>query len=99
MIGIVSTVETWEATEITHQLESQGQAFVSRLQTQDRHSSHSQTGESRIGIVSRLETQYATAATYSLESHGQTLLAGLQHSKPQQPLTFWKAKNRHCQQA
>ena len=40
-----------------------------------------------------------TAATHSLESQRQALLAGLNHSKPQQLLTPWQAKEMHCQHA
>ena len=64
-----------------------------------RHSSHSLPGEPRTGIVSRLETQQSTAATHFLEGQGQVLSTGLKHSKAQQPLTNWRAKDRHCQQA
>ena len=73
--------------------------IVSRLDTQQGTDSHSQPGEPRIGIVSRLDTQQGTAATHMLESQGQTLSAGLKYSKAQQPLTIWRAKNMHCQQA
>ncbi|KAN0131047.1 hypothetical protein V8E53_011180 [Lactarius tabidus] len=64
-----------------------------------RHHSHSQTGEPRTGIVSRLEAQQGTTATHILESQVQALSAGQKHSKAPQPLTFWRAKYRHCQQA
>ena len=63
------------------------------------HHSHSLPGEARTGIVSRLETQQGTAATHILESQEQALSAGQKHSKAPQPLTFWRAKDRHCQQA
>ena len=56
------------------------------------YSSHSPTGEPRTAIVSRLRTQQDTAATHSLKNQGQTLLAALKYSKPQQPLTNWRAK-------
>jgi hypothetical protein len=64
-----------------------------------RHHSHSHTGEPRTGIVSRLEAQQGTTATHRLESQGQALSAGQKHSKAPQPLTVWRAKDRHCQQA
>ena len=51
------------------------------------------------GIVSRLETHQGTAATHILKSQEQALSAGLKHTKAQQPLTDWRAKDRHCQQA
>jgi hypothetical protein len=75
--------------------------YIERTYTlkMDELTSHSQTGEPRTGIVSRLETQQGTAATHILESQGQALSAGLKHSKAQQPLTSWRAKDRHCQQA
>ena len=50
-------------------------------------------------MISRLETQQVTATTHSLESRGQASSAGLKHSKVQQPLTFWRAGDRHHQQA
>ena len=62
------------------------------------HSSYSQTGEWRTSIVSRLKTQQATVATHFLEIQEQALSEGLKHSKPQQPLTAWRAKDRHYQQ-
>ena len=64
-----------------------------------RHSSYSLPEEQRIGILSRLETQQGTAATHILESRGQASSAGLKHSKAQQPLTSWRAEDRHHQQA
>ena len=64
-----------------------------------RHSSHSQTGEQKTGIISRLQTQQGTATTHRLESRGQASSAGLKHSKAQQPLTCWRAEDRHHQQA
>ena len=64
-----------------------------------KHSSHSQTEEPRTGIVSRLETHQCIAVTHILESQEQVLSACLKHIKPQQPLTGWRAKNKHCQQA
>ena len=64
-----------------------------------RHSSHSHPGEPRTVIVSRLETHHGTAATHILESQGQSLSAGLKHPMAQQPLTSWRAKDSHCQQA
>ena len=39
------------------------------------------------------------AATHRLENQGQELLAGKKHNKAPQPLTNWRAKDRHCQQA
>ena len=64
-----------------------------------RHSSHSPTGEERTGIISRLENTASTAATHILESRGQASSAGLKHSKAQEPLTSWRAEDRHHQQA
>ena len=64
-----------------------------------RHSSHSHTEEPRTGIISRPDTQQDTAASHILESQGQASSAGLIQSKTQQPLTLWRAKNRHHQQA
>ena len=64
-----------------------------------RHYSHSHPGEPRTGIVSRLETQQGTTATHFLESQGQALTVGQKHSKAPQPLTSWRANDRHCQQA
>ena len=64
-----------------------------------RHSSHSHSGEQRTGIINRLQTQQGTAATHQLESRGQASSAGLRHSKAQQPLTSWRAEDRHHQQA
>ena len=64
-----------------------------------RLGNHLPPEEPRTGIVSSLETHSATAATHILESQEQALSAGLKHTKPQQPLTNWRAKNRHCQQA
>ena len=64
-----------------------------------RHSSHSLPEEPWIGIISRLKILQSTAATHQLKSREQALLAGLKHCKTQQPLTSWRAKDRHCQQA
>ena len=63
-----------------------------------RHHSHSLSGEPRTGIVSRLETQQGTTATCILKSQGQAFSAGYKHSKAPQLLTYWRAKDRHCQQ-
>ena len=82
----------------THFLESRGQASSAGLNTA-RHGSHSQTGEQRTGIISRPETQHGMAATHILESRGQASSAGLKHSKAWQPLTPWRAKDKHHQQA
>ena len=62
------------------------------------HSSHSQTGEQKTDLVSRLKSHQCIAVTHILESQEQALLAGLKHTKTLQPLTFWRAKNKHCQQ-
>src|SRR6267378_2994546 len=62
------------------------------------HGSHSQTGEPRTGIVSRVKIQLTMEATHQLESQGQALSAGSKSSSPWKPLTFWRAKDRHCQQ-
>ena len=94
--GIVSMLQTQPATVVTHKLESQGQALSAGWKTES-YSSHSLPGEPRKGIVSRLEPQQATAATHFLESQGKALLVGLKHSKPQEPLTPWRAKSRHFQ--
>ena len=64
-----------------------------------RHYSHSQAREPRTGIVSKLEIQQSTTDTHFLKSQRQALSAGWKHSKAPQPLTSWKAKHRHCQQA
>src|SRR6266404_5485804 len=37
-------------------------------------------------------------ATHRLESQGQVSSAGAKSSSPQNPLTDWRAKDRHCQQ-
>ena len=57
------------------------------------------SGEPRTGIISRPEKQQGTAATHILESRGQASSAGLKHCKAQQPLTPWRAEDRHHQQA
>ncbi|KAI9447335.1 hypothetical protein BJY52DRAFT_1228307 [Lactarius psammicola] len=96
--GVVSSLETQRGTAATHQLESQGQASSAGLNAA-RHGSHSPTGEPRTGVVSRLEAQRGTAATHILESRGQASSAGLKRSEARQPLTNWRAKDRHRQQA
>src|SRR6266404_5100618 len=40
----------------------------------------------------------AAAATHFLERQEQALSAGSKSSSPQNPLTNWRAKDRHCQQ-
>ena len=57
------------------------------------------SGEPRTGIISRFKTQQGISATHTLESRGQASSAGLKHSKTQQPLTNWRAEDRHQQQA
>jgi hypothetical protein len=64
-----------------------------------RQHSHSPTGEPRTGIISRLEAQQGTTVTHFLESQGQALSADQKHSKAPQPLTDWRAKDWHYQQA
>ena len=71
---------------------------ISRL-WQSEVGSYPPTEEPRIGIISRLETHQGTAATHILESQGQASSAGLKHLMAQQPLTPWRAKDSHCQQA
>src|SRR6266702_849455 len=63
------------------------------------YGSHSLPGEPSIDVISRLETQQGKAATHSLESQGQALSAGLISSEVWQPLTSWRAEDRHRQQA
>ena len=63
-----------------------------------RHHSHSHAGELRIGIINRPELQQGTTATHRLESPGQISSAGQNCSKASQPLTDWRAKDRHHQQ-
>ena len=96
--GIVSRVETQKCTTATHSLKRQGQA-LSAGQNTERHHSHSLPGKPRTGIVSRLETQQGTTVTHPPENQSQVLSASQKHSKTPQPLTDWRAKNRHCQQA
>src|SRR6266436_3903226 len=48
--------------------------------------------------MSRVKIQLTTETTHLLESQGQASSAGLKSSSPQKPLTFWRAKDRHCQQ-
>ncbi len=64
-----------------------------------RHGSHSRPGDPGTGVVSRLDMQRSMAATHRLESQGQESSAGLKSSKAQQPLTNWRAEDRHRQQA
>jgi hypothetical protein len=82
----------------THQLKSQGrhhqQAAIAA-----RHPNHSPTEEPRTGIISKLQLQQSTTATHKLESQEQTPSASYNCSKTLQPLTNWRAKNRHYQQA
>src|SRR6266404_78151 len=63
------------------------------------HRSHSQAGEPRTGIVSRVQIQLTMEATHFLESQRQVSSAGSKSSSPWKPLTFWRAKDRHCQQS
>src|SRR6266404_3744043 len=62
------------------------------------HRTHSPTGEPRTGVVSRVKIQLTTEPTHQLESQGQALSARSKSSSPRNPLTFWRAKDRHCQQ-
>ena len=64
-----------------------------------RYLQHSLSGKSKKYIMSRVETQQGTPITYCLKSQGQTLLVGQKHRNAPQPLTYWRAKDRHCQQA
>ena len=79
----------------------QRMGIINRLETQQGTAAthHLESRGQVTGIISRLETQQGTAATHSLESRGQASSAGLKHSKVQQPLTFWRAEDRHHQQA
>src|SRR6266404_516827 len=62
------------------------------------HGSHSQAEEWRTGIISRDQIQLSMEATHKLEKGGQTSSAETKSSSPQKPLTFWRAKDRCCQQ-
>src|SRR6266404_5588071 len=62
------------------------------------HRSHSPTGEPRTGVVSTVQIQLTMAATHFLESQGQASSVGSKPSSPRNPLTCWRAKDRHCQQ-
>src|SRR6267378_2534917 len=62
------------------------------------HGSHSLSGKPRTGVVSRVQIQLTMEATHKLESQGQVLSAGSKSSSPWKPLTFWRAKDRCCQQ-
>jgi hypothetical protein len=53
--------------------------------------------EASIEII-RLELGQGTTATHFLESQGQASSAGQNCSKAPQPLTNWRAKDRHDQQ-
>jgi hypothetical protein len=64
-----------------------------------RHHSHSHPGEPRTDMISRLELQQGTTATHILKSQGQARSAGQNWSKASQPLTNWRVKDRHDQQA
>ena len=96
--GHCQQVENQQGAVVTHILKSQEQALQQARNTA-RYHSHSLPEEPRTGIFSRLETQQATTTTHFLESQGQALSAGQKYSKPPQPLTCWRAKDRHCQQA
>jgi hypothetical protein len=50
-------------------------------------------------MISRPELQQGTTATHRLESQGQASSAGWNCSKAPQPLTDWRANDRHDQQA
>src|ERR1700761_6143901 len=63
--------------------------IVRRLETQQGTAATHRLESQEQALVSRLESQQAIAATHILKSQGQALLAGLNHSKPQQPLTDW----------
>src|SRR6266404_1586920 len=78
----------WRAEDMHHQ---QGQNPA-------HHRTHSHPGEPRTGIVSRVKIQLTTEPTHRLESQGQVLSAGSESSSPRNPLTNWRAKDRHCQQ-
>jgi hypothetical protein len=58
--------------------------IISRLELQQRHHSHSQTGEPKIGIISRLELQQGTTDTHPLEAkdrhHQQARIAARHYS-------------------
>ncbi len=60
------------------------------------HGSHSLPGEPR--TVSRVQIQLTTEATHVLGSQGQVSSAGSKSSSQPKPLTFWRAKDRYCQQ-
>src|SRR6266404_2682137 len=62
------------------------------------HRTHSPTREPRTAIISRVEIQLTTEPTHQLESQGQLLSEGSKYSSPQNPLTSWRAKDRHRQQ-
>ena len=98
MTGIVSRLKKQQGTTATHRLESQGYA-LSAGQKHSKDHSCSHPGEPRAGIVSRLGIQQGTTAAHILKSQGQALSAGQKHSKILQPLTYWRTRNRHCQQA
>ena len=83
---VPSTVTSWEAKERN----------CEQARNTAKHHNHSLPEEPRTGIVSRLETQQGNAATHLLESQGWALLAGWKHSKAPQPLTSWRAMDRHC---
>ena len=62
----------------------------------ERDHIHSHAEEPKTDIVGRLKIQQGITATHRLESQGQASSAGQKQSKSLQPLTDWRAKDRHC---
>jgi hypothetical protein len=64
-----------------------------------RHHNHLLPREPRTGIISRLQLQQSITATHCLKSQGKAPSAGHNCSEAPQPLTNWRAKDRHDHQA
>src|SRR6266404_1278263 len=82
--------------EATHALESQGQASSAgqiQLTTEATHHLKSQRQASSAGFK-----QLTTGTTHLLQNQEQASSAGSKSSSPGNPLTSWRAKDRHCQQ-
>ena len=73
--------------------------IVSRLETQQCNTATHILEDQGQALSAGYKHSKTPTATHKLESQGQALSPGQKHSKAPQPLTPWRGKDRHCQQA
>ena len=96
-IGMINRLEMEQGITVTHFLKAKDK-HDQQARIVARYHSLSPPEEPRICIISRLQWQQGITATHFLESQGG-MISRLQLQQGTQPLTYWRAKNRHHQLA